>query len=115
MTKRSKIVLNAMRELATNEDVILGHISNGFTVQNGEHKRVELPSTFSGTCGILSYLIEQGYVTKTSKADCYRLTHKGVHPYLVPWQTVKTFMLKNILTPIGVAIITSLIVNLLIA
>ncbi len=63
---------------------------------------------------IIDLLANKGYVVRYSK-DRFSLTHKGLHPYLFAWEDFKSFMFRSILTPIIVALITSIITNALLA
>lgn len=57
-------------------------------------------------------LLELGYIKTTINSYFYALTFKGLHPYQVAFEQLKQFILKSILTPIGVAIVTSILTTL---
>lgn len=52
-------------------------------------------------------LAENGYLKRTQFG--YDLTQKGLHPYQIIWDDIKSFLIKSIAVPIVVSAITSFI------
>lgn len=55
----------------------------------------------------LKRLYDSGYIEYDDNGALFRLTFRGLHPCEVKFEEVKSFIMKSILTPIVVSIITS--------
>ena len=60
--------------------------------------------------GILSVLIQNGYLMPGMNECYFSLTYKGLHPYRVGWEAIKRFLFTSIFIPITVSVITSITV-----
>lgn len=58
---------------------------------------------------LIPILLKEGYIEIVEIDNAFRLTHKGLHPYLVGWEQIKQFLLRSIVTPILVSAVTTLL------
>jgi hypothetical protein len=63
---------------------------------------------------ILQKLSEDGYlVFKDSSERVFCLTEKGLHPYMVKWDELKSFLFRSVLVPIVVSFVTTVLTLML--
>lgn len=64
---------------------------------------------------IINSLLDGGYISSypTNGIDerCYRLTHKGLHPFQFSFAKFLSFLIRSIIVPIIVAFVTALWVS----
>lgn len=113
MTKQCRIMLRTMQAASKNEDTILRLQYNCFLIEDmtGAAEHIMIPdSIVREKKSILGQLINDCYVDMYSTGK-YKLTHRGLHPYGVGWDRIKGFLFESIFVPIGVALVTTLLVN----
>lgn len=113
MTAQCKYVLKEIKTLSENTVFELNYVhkSNTIYIVRTPNKRIELQKHSGELSSIIQQLIDDGYLDKTQFG--FQLNHKGLHPHRVAWDSIKVFLLKSVLVPIGVSIVTSYLVNLL--
>lgn len=112
MTYECSHILRQLRKLSKYSDSTMGYI--------GESTEICLLEDTSITYNyskwekeiesILNELIRQGYLELDFNKYHFHLTHKGLHPYKIRFESFKLFLLKSVAVPIVVSATTSLIV-----
>jgi predicted transcriptional regulator len=103
-------VLKGLRSISHSPDVLL-------TYGDSTHVSPVGVSDMSYDCSkyqnelrsILDKLSEDGYITYEGSKRIFRLTQKGLHPHMIKWEELKSFLFRSFLVPIGVSIVTTLI------
>lgn len=113
MTTQCKYVLKQIKSISENAVCELNYVhkSNTIYIVRTPNKRIELSKYSGELSSIIQQLIADGYLDKTQFG--IQLNHKGIHPYHVAWDSIKVFLFKSVLIPVGVSIVTSFLVNLL--
>ena len=113
MDSYCRFVLKQLQTLTKDIDSYMAIVSNYPIIRLTGYSNVELD--FTGTKAekelksIIDYLIELGYLKQGYNKYTFSLTHKGLHPYEVVWQEIKSFLLKSILVPVVVSTATTLL------
>lgn len=106
MTKPCKYILKLCREL--NEPDFQYNKTDCF-IRN-IHKLdggIQVKKYTDETASVFDYLSENGYLKKTQFG--YSLTQKGLHPYRLIWEEIRSFLIKSVIIPIVVSSLTTLV------
>lgn len=111
MTNSCKDVLNHLRELCENDFRLLTYVSDAPCIcLNDDLQKCYDYSNYAGEIGaILGELERTGYVQFDNRGIVFSLTYKGLHPYELAWEEMKTFLFRSVAVPVFVSAITTLI------
>lgn len=112
MTYHCKKVLKNLRNISKNtESTLCWFVDNKQICLFDDYDSYYDYSEFQNEIhGILSVLIQDGYLSPGMNQYFFSLTYKGLHPYLVTWESLKHFLMTSIFIPIVVSVLTSIIV-----
>ena len=111
MDKNSKQMLKYLTDKKCNPD--------GYMLFDDFYENYE---EFSGleeheTMACMRYLVDNGYISYCQNQDesnvGFELEHKAYHKKYFQWVSVKRFLIKSVLIPIAVSILTTLVIALL--
>lgn len=107
MTKQCRYALNQIKKLTNNtaSEIDFVYKDNVIYMIRQPQRRIIVPKYANEFSTLIPVLVEKGYLTKQKFG--YQLTHKGIHPYAVGWETIKAFLIKSILIPVVVAFLTA--------
>ncbi len=111
MIHSHKVILKNLRKLAGNTEAELCLYSDSplIALTFNDEKTYDCSKYAGELIGAIDYLVKTGYLEYGLNHYYFYLTAKGVHPYSFAWETFKAFMIKSILVPIVVSLVTSLI------
>lgn len=115
LSKPAKKVLKEIRELTGNTDKQFTRYSgeNEFTLLENENRQTGKCSKYSGELSsIIDLLIDDGYLKKFA-TDCYQLSQAAIHSGFFEWASSRRFLLCNVVTPIVVSFITTVLTLLI--
>lgn len=110
MTYQCRAVLRGIRKIANSTDIELSML-DGTTEICGTDQYVtyNYVKYANEIRSIIDHLVLTGYLKYGSNESFLYLTHKGLHPYGVKWDEIKSFLIKSVLVPIGVSFVTALL------
>lgn len=113
MTKQCKAVLRELVMLSNNSEEPMGYVLNEprISLFYNSNKFYDYSPYSNEIEGIIQQLVDDGYLELFNRHD-FKLTHKGLHRRTFQWIEIKQFLLRSILVPIVVSIITTAIINL---
>lgn len=111
MTYQCAVVLKHLRKLANNSEPLMTFVSDANIICLSDNASVFYDYTqyCKEITGIIQSLIEQGYLVNGFNQYNFSLTQKGLHPYQLQFEKARQFLVKSIVVPILVAILTTLI------
>lgn len=112
MTKQCRYVLKQIKHFVNNSSSEFEFVyrDNVIYMLNNPSHRFVIPKYSNELDTLVSVLLENKYLVKSKYG--YRLTHKGMHPYEVGWETLKSFLIKSILVPVVVAFLTAVLTTI---
>lgn len=105
MTKQCRYYLRCCRKLGENDfkySTIDAHIRNVHKLDGG----IKVKKYNAEYDSVFDYLLENGYLKRTQLG--FDLTQKGLHPKRIIWEDIRVFLIKSILVPIAVSLVTSI-------
>lgn len=107
MTKQCRYALSQIRKFTNNtaSEIDFIYENNAIYMIHQPQHEIVIPKYKNEFIVLIPVLLEKGYLIKTKFG--YQLTHKGMHPYGVGWETLKSFLIKSILVPVVVAFLTA--------
>ena len=112
MTRSCKDVLNHLRDISENTSTALSYVYGETCICSyveAEKKYYDY-SRYDGEFDeIIAELIKDGYLELLSDHYSIALTYKGLHPYKIAWEDLKSFLVRSIAVPIVVSAITTVI------
>ena len=119
MTSQCRAVLRQLRILSANTEVEMLFIHrNTHIARMGEPaKKYNYIKYRDEINGIIQSLEKDGYLAydddpsdaHTAEHTKFHLTHRGLHPYQATYEQIRNFLLKSVLVPVAVSIVTTLI------
>ena len=111
MTDSCKDVLDHLRELSGNDFQLLTYVSDApYICLYYDLQKYYDYSNYAGEIGaILQELNRTGYIQLDKRGIMFSLTYKGLHPYELAWEGMKTFLFRSVAVPVFVSAITTLI------
>ncbi len=111
MTRDCRDVLNHLRDLSENDFRTLTFVSDMPYICAYDNMNEFYDYTkHQGEIGaIIRELARTGYLTHDDHCIQMCLTYKGLHPYAMTWEELKTFLFRSVAVPIVVSAITALI------
>lgn len=112
MTKQCKCVLQNLKKLTNNSDCFLSFLGNSTCIcrMDDYNATYDYCAYQTEINSIINFLASTGYLIFLNESkNQFMLSHKGIHPYRVSWESAKQFLINSFLTPIAVAFITTLI------
>lgn len=111
MTKQCKDVLKQLRKISNSTDDTLCFIlGNTHICLDSDETCYYDYSEYKGEIkSIIDWLSKDGYIEYTNNKYNFTLTHKGLHPYRITWDSLKTFLFRSIVVPAGVSALTTAI------
>lgn len=111
MTRTCRNVLKHLRDLSENgSHVLIFSIGDNCVYtydDNGKYyDYTEHASEFDA---IIRELARTGHLVINENEATFFLTYKGLHPYAMTWQELKTFLIRSFIVPIVVSIITTVV------
>ena len=111
MTYSCKDVLNHLREISGNQSQVLS-LSFGpdniccCTVTQKHYDYTKYAGEFDS---IISELVRNNYLEYSGNHMSFSLTFKGLHPYALVWEELKSFLIRSFAVPIVISVITTII------
>lgn len=111
MTKSCKNVLSNLRKLSNNTEDVLAFLGGTTCIclASNESATYDYSKYANEIYSVIRQLVKAGYLDYSHNEYYFTLTQQGLHPYRFAWDTLKLFLLKSILVPIVVSVITTLI------
>ncbi len=111
MTKQCKYVLNHLKKISCNSDVLLSFVTNSpyICIFSDTSVFFDYSKYETEIDSIIQFLINNGYITQGFNQYNFRLTQKAIHPIQYNIERFKNFLIQSILVPIVVSAITSII------
>lgn len=112
MTRSCKDVLKHLRDISENKSTALSYVYGETRICSyiGTEKKYYDYSMYDGEFDtIIAELIKNGYLKHLSDSSSIALTYKGLHPYKIAWEDLKSFLVRSIAVPIVVSAITTVI------
>lgn len=113
MTHTCAKTLSELRKIANTTDAVLSFMGDAPHICLYDDPSVFFDYSKTKYGGemhaIINELARIGCLTWIDPAGVFTLTHKGLHPYQMGWDSFKVFFLRSIAVPIGVSAATSLI------
>lgn len=115
MTKQCRKVLKELRKISnsTNDEL---YFVDGKTHICAPYNRKQFYdySAYKGEISsIIDWLSRDNYLEYSDNKYSFTLTHKGLHPYHITWDSLKTFLFRSIIIPIVVSIVTTMLLWLI--
>lgn len=109
MTKQCREVLKELRRISnsTNDELCFLYGSSCICVGFDETRCYDYSKYAGEISSIIDWLSRDNYLEYGDSKSCFALTHKGLHPYRITWDSSKTFLFRSILVPIIVSIATT--------
>lgn len=113
MTRLCRQILNKIRMISFSDDDLLmvarpNRESAKIKLMSGGSKEIDVSDLCHEVDSILDQLAIDGYIQR-KQSPYFSLTHKGLHPYAVKWDTLKGFLFKSVAIPIVVSFFTTFI------
>lgn len=112
MTRSCKDVLKHLRDISENTSAALLYVYGETRICSyiGTEKKYYDYSRYDGEFdAIIAELIKGGYLELLNDHYSIALTYKGLHPYKIAWEDLKSFLVRSIAVPIVVSAITTVI------
>lgn len=111
MTRKCRCILKECKKLCAPSDYIFGRNIHGQLCDLEVNNTFDINHYCNDSLAIFDYLIANGYIKEIEKDDLYQITYKGLHPVAFAYDEIRGILLKSIVAPILVSIITTLIIN----
>lgn len=115
MTLQSKKVLKGLKILTDNTECEFSYLYNStcFCLITDLDKTYDYKKYENEIGSIITLLIQDGYIVKTSDCFTFQLTQKAIHSKSFAFHQIGKFLLSNVFVPVVVSIITTLLTLLI--
>lgn len=109
MTRNCRDVLNHLRDLSENgtHDLIFSIGDNCVYTYDDNGKYYDYTAHASEFNAIVKELARTEHLVIDDNDSTFHLTYKGLHPYAMTWEELKSFLFQSLAVPIVISIITS--------
>lgn len=111
MSFQSHSVLRHLRALSDGTSAQLSFVRGApHIIRTDDHSRFYDYTKYRGEiASIISALVKDGYLAYTINMYHFCLTDRGLHPHQETYTNVKSFLIKSVLVPIVVSVVTTLL------
>lgn len=110
MLRSCRKILKELRKLSNNSEDTLAFLGETTCIcrADDQNQMFDYSKYQMEIHNHIQQLADDGYLEYDGNQYFFTLTLRGLHPYQFIWEDIKSFLLRSILVPIGVSVITSI-------
>jgi len=110
MTIESQAVLRGIKNMTGNMSEEFGYLTNSTCFQTDHGARYDYARYKGEIQSIVDQLLDEGYIKQSSRRYYFVLTQKAIHMHEERMERLRNFLIRSVVVPVSVSIVTSLIV-----